>query len=311
LDIETLETFAPSQDETRPIFPGIRADRTRVVTISALGTVGIVALAAFPATLAILSSFLSRCVSAQKSRQTLAEAKLQLMRTTRLTMMGELTASIAHEIKQPLAAIVTNGEFCLRQLGECGPDLQRVRDAIREIVDDGNRASSIISRIRALLLKESFERVNLNLNQMIRAVTAFLRHEMDRNKISLRMELAEELPPVMGDEVQLQEVLINVLINAIEAMRSTVGSPRELLVKSLRTPGGALIQIQDSGPGLDPDTADRIFEPFFTTKPDGVGLGLSISRSIVESHGGVIRSASNSHGALFEIALSPANQGSG
>jgi C4-dicarboxylate-specific signal transduction histidine kinase len=284
----------------------MRVDRTRIATTSALGIAGVAAAA-----VAILSSFLRGRFSAQKSQLILAEAKLELMRTTRSKMMGELTASIAHEIKQPLAAIVTNGEFCLRQLGERGPDLAPVREAIREIVDDGNRASAIICRIRALLLREDFEKATLNLNQMIRAVAAFLRHEMEQNRISLRMELADNLPPILGDEVQLQEVLINLMMNAIEAMGSTVDRPRELLLKSLTTREGALIQIRDSGPGLDPDIADRIFEPFFTTKPGGVGLGLSISRSIVESHGGRIQSASTPYGALFELTLWGDNEASG
>jgi signal transduction histidine kinase len=293
-------TFYPS---------GKGEDLTHTVTISSLGTLGIAAVTLILLSLAILSSFIDRRFHAQGMQLTSAEGQLELMRTTRLAMMGELTASIAHEIKQPLAAIVANGDFCLRQLGSSTPDLAKIREAIDEIVNDGNRASTIISQIRAILTRSAPDRVALDVNAVIRAVLSFVRREIDQNNISVRMDLAEDLPHVLGEEVQLQQVLINLIMNSIDAMRTTLDRPRELVIKSLKTAQGVHIQIQDSGPGLDIEIVDRIFEPFFTTKPAGVGLGLSISRSIVESHGGRMWYTQGSRGALFEFTLPDENHG--
>jgi signal transduction histidine kinase len=287
-------TFYPSDEH---------ADLSHTVTISSLGTLGIAAVTLILLGLAILSSFIDRRFQSHEMKLTSAEAYLQLMRTTRLTMMGELTASIAHEIKQPLAAIVTNSNFCLRELASRTPNLAKIREAILEVVNDGNRASTIISQIRGLLTRGAPDRVPLDVNAVIRAVLAFVRYEIDQNNISVQMELAEDLPHVLGEEVHLQQVLINLIMNSIEAMRSTLDRPRELVIKSFKTPEGAHIQVQDSGPGLDTETGDGIFEPFFTTKPAGVGLGLSISRSVVESHGGRIWYTQGSRGALFEFTL--------
>jgi signal transduction histidine kinase len=221
----------------------------------------------------------------------------------RLTMMGELTALFAHEIEQPLAEIVTNGDLCLRQLASAAPDLQEVRLALVEIVNDGNRANAIISRIRALFMKGASNQVDLNIHQLVREVVTSVRREIDQNTISLRSEIATDLPTVFGDRVQLQQVLTNVVMNSIEAMREITDRPREILINATEAPERVCIQVHDSGPGLDPDTADRIFEPFFTTKPEGVGLGLSISRFIVESHGGRMWATPSSPGAFFEFTL--------
>jgi signal transduction histidine kinase len=227
-----------------------------------------------------------------------------------MTMMGELTALIAHEIKQPLAAIVTNGDFCLRQLDSAAPELQEVREAIVEMVNDGNRASAIISRTRALLMKGASDQVALHIHELVREVIAFVRHEIDQNAISLRSEIAADLPTVLGDRVQLQQVLINVVMNSIEAMRDVTAQPREIFIRATEAPERVRIQVNDSGPGLDPDMADRIFEPFFTTKREGVGLGLSISRFIIESHGGRMWATPSSPGASFEFTL-PTGQARG
>jgi len=223
-------------------------------------------------------------------------------------MMGELTALIAHEIKQPLAAIVTNGDFCLRQLASSAPNLQEIREAVAEIVNDGNRASLVIYGIRAMLMKSAPDLVEVYINDLIQEVIHFVRQEIEQNNISLRIDLAAGLPPVLGDRVQLQQVLINVVMNGIEAMRTITDRLREILIKVVNTPDGVHIQIQDSGPGLDSNAADRIFEPFFTTKSEGVGMGLSISRSIVESHGGRMWNTPISNGALFEFILLPTSE---
>jgi signal transduction histidine kinase len=223
-------------------------------------------------------------------------------------MMGELTASIVHEIKQPLAAIVTNAEFCLRDLAGGTPDQGKLREAMIEIANDGNRASSIISGIRALLLKGTHKGCRLNssqlfTNELIRDVLEITGNEITRNHIAILLDLAVDLPLVLGDRIQLQQVLINVVTNGIEAMRGITVGQRELLIRSFRTNREVLIEVQDSGPGVKPEDVERIFEPFFTTRPEGIGMGLSISRSMVESHGGRIWTVPISRGALFAISL--------
>jgi C4-dicarboxylate-specific signal transduction histidine kinase len=217
--------------------------------------------------------------------------------------MGELAAAIAHEVNQPLAAIVTNANFCLRQLAGAAPNTGKLREAIAEIANDGTRASAVISRIRALLQKGASERVELDVNQVIQEVAVLLRDELTRNRVSLRTDFGADLPRVSGDRVQLQQVLINLVMNGIEAMRTFAHPARELLIKSARNHNEVLIQVQDSGEGLDPLETEHIFEPFFTTKTEGIGMGLSISRSIVESHGGRLWAESSSKGALFQFTL--------
>jgi signal transduction histidine kinase len=249
--------------------------------------------------LAITLSLVYRRVNAQG-------VLLSAARDDRL-MMGELTASIAHEIKQPLTAIVTNAEFCLRNLASGAPSQEMLREAIIEIANDGNRASSIISGIRALV-KGTHERNGLNvnrlsINQIIQDVLEITGNEITRNHVALRLNLAADLPLVPGDRIQLQQVLINVVTNGIEAMRGIVVGERELLIRSIKTDRNVLIEVQDSGPGVKREDVERIFQPFFTTRPQGIGLGLSISRSMVESHGGRIWTIPGSRGALFAISL--------
>jgi PAS domain S-box-containing protein len=237
------------------------------------------------------------------AEEALFEAQDKLARVSRIQVMAELAAAIGHEINQPLTAIVTNASFCLRQLKGSTPSHDELRGAIMAIVDDGTRASSVLSRIRDLLVHRTPGRVPLDINLIIRDVTAIVRNELNRSRISLRTELAPDLPPVAGDPVQLQQVLINLVMNAIEALRTSPQSPRKLLIRSVRKTGEVLVQIQDSGPGIKSAEANRIFEPFFTTKPEGTGMGLSICNSIVESHGGRLRIVPNSAGALFEFTL--------
>ena len=239
----------------------------------------------------------------RRAEEALQEAHANLARVTRVIAMGELAAAIAHEVNQPLAAIVTNANFCLRQLAVAAPNIGKLREAVAEIANDGTRASAVISRIRALLQKGAPERVELDVNQIIEEVAVLLRDELTRNRVSLRTDLGADLPRVVGDRVQLQQVVINLVMNGIEATRSLAHSPRELFIKSARNHNGVLIQVQDSGEGLDPQQAEHIFEPFFTTKPEGIGMGLSISQSIVESHGGRLWAESGLKGALFQFTL--------
>lgn len=233
----------------------------------------------------------------------LQEAQAGLAHVRRVTTMGELVGAISHEVNQPIAAIVTNANYCLRQLASATPNPEKLHEAISEIVNDGTRASAVISRIRALLQKGTPKRVALDVNQIIQEVAILLRNELARNRVSLSTHLGVDLPRVNGDRVLLQQVLINLIMNAIEAMRSSVRGPRELLIKSAWDDNEVSIQVKDSGMGFDPQQAERIFEPFFTTKPQGIGMGLSISRSIVESHGGRLRAESGSTGALFQFTL--------
>jgi C4-dicarboxylate-specific signal transduction histidine kinase len=242
-------------------------------------------------------------IERQRAEEALLEAQAELARVTRALGMGELVATIAHEVNQPLTAIVTNGNFCSRRLEGATPNLHELRAAITEIVNDGARASAIISRIRALLMKGVPDRTKLDINQVIQEVARLLRHELTRSRVSLRTDLAPDLPYVFGDRVQLQQVMLNLIMNGIDAMSVIIDRPRELLIQSAKHSEGVLIQVQDSGAGIDPGQADRIFEPFFTDKPEGIGMGLSISRSIVESHGGRLWAAPGASGALFEFTL--------
>jgi len=242
-------------------------------------------------------------IERQRAEEALLEAQADLSRVTRALDMGELAATIAHEVNQPLTAIVTNANFCLRRVESGTPNLDEFRAAVTEIVNDGTRASSVISRIRRLLMKGTPRRANLDVNQIIQEVITLLRNELSRNHILLRTDLAPDLPRIPGDPIQLQQVLINLMMNAVEAMRMSTGRPRELLIRSARNPAGVSVQVQDSGPGIDAALADRIFEPFFTDKPEGIGMGLSISRSIVESHGGRLWTVAGTNGALFEFTL--------
>jgi signal transduction histidine kinase len=220
--------------------------------------------------------------------------------------MGELTASLAHEVKQPIAAAITNASACLLWLDRDIPDIDEARAAALRVVDDGRRASDIIGRIRLLFTKGAPEREWIDVNELSREMIILLRSEALREAISVRTELAAERPLVMGDRVQLQQVLLNLILNAIDAMKDTEGA-REFVITSRRDGEDQVrVSVSDTGVGLPPQP-DQIFKPFFTTKQHGTGMGLSISRSIVESHGGRLWATNNpSRGATFHVAL-PAN----
>jgi PAS domain S-box-containing protein len=239
----------------------------------------------------------------KRAEDELRQAEEDLARVTPVVAMGELAAAIAHEVNQPLTAIVTNGQFCLRRLDGATSKPDELRAAITAIVNDSTRASGVISRIRGLLMKRSPDRTELHINRIIQDVTSLMRKEFTRNRVSLRADLASDLPQVPGDPVLLQQVLINLIMNAIEGTISFTGVRRKIVIRSAKNRDGVLVQVQDSGPGIAPELADRIFEPFFTTKAKGIGMGLSISRSIIESHGGRLGIAPSSHGALFEFTL--------
>ena len=244
---------------------------------------------------------------AQKAIQT---AQAELARVSRLTTMGELAASIAHEVNQPLTAVNNNSNACLRLLANQSLQPDVLRRALGEIVADGTRASAIIARIRAFIKKAPAEKNSLDVNEVIGEVLVMMGHGFEQNRILLQSELAQTLPPVLGDRVQLQQVLLNLIMNGIEAMTAVTNRPRTLSVQSrIDESGDVLIAVRDSGPGLGSES-DHVFTPFFTTKANGMGMGLAISRSLVESHGGRLWATPNSpHGAIFSFTL-PAAAGS-
>jgi C4-dicarboxylate-specific signal transduction histidine kinase len=246
------------------------------------------------------------------AEEALRDAQGDLARVSRMTTLGELTASLAHEVNQPIAAAVTNANTCLRWLTRERPDLEEAREAASRIVKDATRAAEIVSRTRLLFKKGTAQRELVSLNEMIREMIVLLRGEATRHKILIGMDLATNLPQVMGDRVLLQQVLMNLMLNGIEAMKDVDGK-RELLIKSQQTENEeVIVSVSDTGVGLPPQQADQIFKAFFTTKPQGTGMGLSISRSIVEAHGGRLWADGNSpRGASFCFTLSTKSEAHG
>jgi PAS domain S-box-containing protein len=240
----------------------------------------------------------------RQAEEALRQAQADLARISRITTMGELTASLAHEVNQPIAAAVTDANTCLRWLNRDPPDLEEAREAASRVVKDATRAAEIISRTRLLFKKVNPQWESVDLNEIIREMVALMSGEAARYSMSVRTELAAGLPQVMGDRVQLQQVLMNLIINGIEAMKDVDGT-RELAIQSQRGDDGqVLISVSDTGVGLPPQQADQIFNAFFTTKGHGTGMGLRISRTIVESHGGRLWASDNSpRGASFCFAL--------
>ena len=239
------------------------------------------------------------------SEQRLLDAQLELAHVTRVTTLGELTASIAHEVNQPLAGVVANAEACLRWLDRETPNLDAARRSVEWIIDDGNRASEVIRRVRALANKTDVEKVPLDVNDVVREVIALVQRELISHQVSLRMELAPALPMILGDRVQLQQVIINLVMNGIEAMQAVTDRPRELVIRSRQDETHqVLVSVTDCGVGISAENADRLFNAFFTTKSSGMGMGLSICRSIMEAHGGRLWATANvPHGATFQFTL--------
>jgi signal transduction histidine kinase len=233
-------------------------------------------------------------------------AQAELAHVNRVAAMGQLTASIAHEVNQPVAAIVTHADAALRWLDAQPPDLVEARAALRAIIVDGNRAGNVIRRIRTLIIKKVPTRNDrLDINETIVEVIALTRSEVLRNGVSLQTLLAKDLPLIQGDKVQLQQVMLNLIVNAVQSMSAASGRSRELLIGSRRDAStGVLVTVRDSGPGLNPESFDRVFDAFYTTKPGGMGMGLSICRAIVEAHGGQMSAAANApQGAIFQFTL--------
>ena len=241
----------------------------------------------------------------KQGEEALRNAQADLTRVARLTTMGELAASIAHEISQPLAAMVTNGEACLLWLANDRPDLDESRQAAARIIADAHRAGEIIRSVRALATKSGREMTQLDINDAIGEVLVLMRSELHHHNVSLETGLSGGLEPIIGDRVQLQQVIMNLIMNGIEAMSAVMRRPRILRVSSqVDGSGDVLIAVEDLGPGLAPETMGHLFEPFFTTKPSGMGMGLSICRSIVEAHGGRLWASPQSpRGAVFQFTV--------
>jgi len=276
----------------------------------------------------------------KRAEEALLKAQAELAHVARMSTLGELTASITHEINQPLAGIVTNANASLRWLAREAPDLAEARDAIHRIVRDGNRASAVIARTRALIKKAPIAKEPLEINDVIQEVLALTQNELQRHHISVRTQFANDLPSVKADRIQLQQVLLNLVVNAIQAMSTVSDGPRELQLASQTIaeidseeakesgprppsvgprPAQVSVTIKDSGPGLDAEHLDHLFDPFFSTKPHGLGIGLTITRSIIEAHGGRVSAKANRpRGAVFEFTLpvnaagvQPSNQSGG
>ena len=244
-------------------------------------------------------------IRADHAEQELRKAQAELAHVTRVTMLGEMTASIAHEVNQPLAAVIANAEACLRWLDRETPDLAAARRSAEWVINDGNRASQVVRRVRALANKTDIEKVPLDLNNVVRDVIALVQRELSSHGVSLRTELAATLPMILGDRVQLQQVIINLVMNGIEAMQPVTDRQRELVIRSGQDEThGVLLSVTDCGVGISAENANRLFSAFFTTKSSGLGMGLSICRSIVEAHGGRLSASGNEGpGATFQFVL--------
>jgi two-component system, LuxR family, sensor kinase FixL len=241
----------------------------------------------------------------KQAEETLAQAQAELAHVSRLSTLGELTASIAHEVNQPLAAIVTSGEACLRWLERDEPQLDGIKRGVERMISDGRRASEVVKRLRALSKKGDLRKAPVVVSEILDEALLLVQREIGIHRIQLRRDYGAGLPLVMGDRVQLQQVVINLVLNAIQAMASVKDGPRDLRIETrLRSDGNVLIAVRDSGPGIDPQDESQLFTAFFTTKQDGMGMGLSICRSIIESHGGRVWAARNdAGGATFQFTV--------
>jgi C4-dicarboxylate-specific signal transduction histidine kinase len=242
-----------------------------------------------------------------QAEEAIQVTRAQMAHIARVTTLGELTASIAHEINQPLSAVVTLGNAALRWLSSQPPNLPEAREAVSRGVHEANRAAEVIAGIRALAKKAKPTKTRLDLNEAIREVLALTELHTDKNHIVVQTELADPLPQVSGSKVELQQVILNLVSNAVDSMTSLVDRPRVLLVRSEFDKRGVMVTVRDSGVGVPPEQMGNIFDAFFTTKPTGMGMGLSISRSIIEAHDGTLWATPNPTGGMtFQFALAPA-----
>jgi C4-dicarboxylate-specific signal transduction histidine kinase len=255
----------------------------------------------------LVGAFNAMCASLQTAEGELRDREQQLAHANRVATMGQLSASIAHEVSQPITAAVTNADAALRWLGAQPPNLEEVRQSLGRIVQEGHRAGDVVRGIRDLIRKAPPRKEDLAINEAILEVIALTRSEFVKAGVSVQTQLAEGLPLIQGDRIQLQQVILNLIINAVEAMSSTGEGLRELRISTGKADsGGVRITVRDSGPGLAPASLERLFEPFYTTKPGGLGMGLPICRSIIEAHGGRLWATANvPQGAIFQFTVPP------
>src|SRR5580693_9491459 len=248
---------------------------------------------------------LNQIAEQKRTEEALQITRTELARVVRITTIGELTASIAHEVNQPLAAVVANADACVAWLGREHPDLIEARAAAERAAQGATRASEVIVRIRSLISKATPEKARVDINKVIEETAALAEGQASRNNVSLILELQPDLPVVLGDRIQLQQVILNLVMSGIEAMTSITHQPKQLIVRSrLESAGQVLVSVLDCGIGISADVMPRLFEPFFTTRSKGMGMGLPISRSIIESHGGKLWAESEaSQGTIFQFTL--------
>jgi C4-dicarboxylate-specific signal transduction histidine kinase len=252
----------------------------------------------------IFTGFIRDISEKKRSEQELRNTQAELSRMIRVMTIGQLTASIAHEVSQPLSGIVTNASTCLRMLKSDSPNIDGARETAQRTIRDANRASEVITRLRTLFSKKEIDVEPLNLNEAAREVIALLSGELQRNDVILKHEFSDCLPAVKGDRVQLQQVILNLVHNGSDAMVAVNDRPRQLLIRTEKDGNYVTVSVQDSGVGFSPEIGERLFEPFFTTKQEGMGIGLSVSRSIVEAHHGRLWAFRNpGPGATFAFSI--------
>jgi PAS domain S-box-containing protein len=298
--VAQLEASGTTQPHEKEYF---RKDGTRVPVL--------VGAAAFEGSSGEGVGFVLDLTDRKRAERAYTEVQMELAHANRVAAMGQLSASIAHEISQPLGAVLSYANAASHWLAAQPPAVEEVRGALDFIVKSGVQASEVVDRIRALVKKAPPRTDKLEINEAVLEVIGLTRNEMSKNGISVRTQLAESLPAIQGDRVQLQQVNLNLLINAMEAMSARSEGPRDLLISTAKTDSeGVLVSVRDSGPGLAPESVERLFEPFYTTKPGGLGMGLSICRSIIESHHGRLWATANTpHGAVFQFNLPPYSSG--
>jgi C4-dicarboxylate-specific signal transduction histidine kinase len=250
-------------------------------------------------------ALLDQMAEQKRTEEALQRTRTELARVVRITTIGELTASIAHEVNQPLAAVVANADACVAWLNLQSPDLVEARAAAKRTIQGATRASEVITRIRSLINKAAPERAQVRLNEVIEETVALVDRQASRNNVSVELELMPDLPVVFGDRIQLQQVILNLMINAVEAVTGVTDRPRRLLIRSqARSDAQILVSVEDNGIGVSADDVARLFEPFFTTRAQGIGMGLPISRSIIEAHGGRLWAESTPNlGSVFQFTL--------
>jgi C4-dicarboxylate-specific signal transduction histidine kinase len=279
-----------------------------IFSFQVAGTDDTVAMIAFTITSVIITGLAARVrrVAAEELRQTRAD----LARFARVAVLGELTASIAHEVNQPLSGVVSSGNACLRWLGSDPPNVEKAMQSATRIIRDANRASEVVQRVRALVTNAPPEKTWVSLNEAIEEIIILSRSDADTHRIQLRTSLADNLPPVWADKIQVQQVLLNLMTNAVDALRSVEGGTRDLTISTAaEPPSGVIASVRDTGPGVDPAKLEHVFDAFYTTKSEGMGMGLAISKSIIEAHGGRLWATANQpRGASFQFVL-PTTEG--